>query len=435
MTGPDVVVAARSGTTSRGAAGPATAPPSRHARPVDRGVERLLTVGVVLVVVLQRLAVPVGPDGISAMLPLGYVLLGLLLLRRAVEPDALRTVFFVVASGACAVMAWTAMWRSERPAMTSFLLLLAVYVPWLFRLRGVTPQHALAIRLGRVYVRLMCLSAVVAIGQLAGQVSGSWTFEDLLADVVPGQYLLGDYNTVTTIAYGSPTVKSQAFVFLEPSFLSQYLALAVVVAVLLRAPVWQPLLLAAGMVTTFSGTGIVLLVAGAVLIVLRSLRSLRPTLLATGALAVVVLLSTPWAAPLTDRSQEASESTSSWSLRFVLPYQEVAAGIAEVPRRYLTGAGPGTAERLLESDKQGAGLAVVYPVVPKLVFEYGLLAGLLFACFWLITLVRHPPWPVVPGCLVVMLGLLSGSLLQPTTAMFAWLFSAVLAHEMAPSRE
>jgi hypothetical protein len=311
----------------------------------------------------------------------------------------------------------------------SFVLLVTAYVPWLFRLRGPRRSHHTTLQMGRLFVRLMTVAAAVALAQQVAQRAGGWRFQDYLADLVPEQFLLGDYNTVIPIQYGSPIVKSQAFVFLEPSFLSQYLALGIVVAVLIRAPLWQPLLMGVGMVTTFSGTGIVLLIAGGVLILLRSPRSLRPTLVAGVVLTGGLLLSTSLVAPLADRTQEKSDSTSSWSLRFVVPYREVAHGLAEAPERYLVGAGPGTSERLLENDKQGAGLAVVYPVAPKLAFEYGLPAGLLFLVFWLVALLRRASMPVLPGALVVMLGALSGSLLQPHTLVLAWLLSLVLAHE------
>jgi hypothetical protein len=126
---------------------------------------------------------------------------------------------------------------------------------------------------------------------------------------------------------------------------------------------------------------------------------------------------------------EAGSSGSSLSLRFVEPYAQVAAGLADEPARYLVGAGPGSAERLLENDRQGAGQAVVYTIVPKVYFEYGLLAGSAFLAFLGLALFRRPPSPVVPGSLVIMLGLLSGSLLQPHTLLVAWLLTVVWGRE------
>ena len=128
----------------------------------------------------------------------------------------------------------------------------------------------------------------------------------------------------------------------------------------------------------------------------------------------------------------ASNSASSLSLRFVLPYDQVAQGLSEDPGRYLVGAGPGSAERLLENARQGTGLAVVYTIAPKVIFEYGVPAGVLFLIFLGCCLFRGPPHRVVPGALVVMLGLLSGSLLQPHTLLVAWLLSVVWSRDPVP---
>jgi hypothetical protein len=107
----------------------------------------------------------------------------------------------------------------------------------------------------------------------------------------------------------------------------------------------------------------------------------------------------------------------------VAPYQQVLAGLADDPVRYVTGAGPGNAERLLASARAGGGADVLSSVVPKLTFEYGVLAGGLVVLFLLVGTLSRAPWRVVPGTVVVMVFFLSGALLQPQTTFLAWLFT------------
>lgn len=389
----------------------------------------VICVGLALCVLLQRVAVPVGEDGISCILVLGYAVLGVLLLLDLVEHDRRRAQLYLFACAACGLAAWSGTWAGRPVAFMSFLLLVVVYVPWVFRLRPHAGTPDTTWRVVRFFVRMMVFFAAVSVGQQAAQLSGAWTFQDYLADLLPAQFLLGDYNTVIPTEYGSPVIKSQAFVFLEPSFLCQFLALGILAGLLVRAPLWQLGLMGLGMVATYSGTGILLLAVGAGILVLRAPSSLRPKVVLATAAALLLVLSSPLAAPLLERSEETADATSSWSLRFVLPYQEVAKGLQEAPHRYLTGAGPGTSERLLESDKEGAGLAVVYPVAPKLIFEYGLPAGGLFLVFWFVALLRGACLRVLPGALVFMLAVLSGSLLQPSTIVLAWLLSCVFADD------
>ncbi|WKN48586.1 hypothetical protein [Nocardioides sp. Arc9.136] len=390
---------------------------------------RVICTGLLLSVLLQRVAVPVGEDGISVVLVLGYAVLGVLLLLGLVEPDRRRAQLYVLACAACGVAAWSATWTARPLATMSYLLLVVVYVPWVFRLRPGAGTPETTWRVVRFFVRMMVFFGAVSVGQQAAQLSGAWTFQDYLAEVLPPELVLGDYNAVIPVEYASPVMKSQAFVFLEPSFLCQFLALGVLAALLVRAPLWQPFLMCLGMLATYSGTGIFLLAVGGVILLLRSPSSVRPRLVAAAAAVVVLVLSSPLAAPLLERSEETRDSTSSWSLRFVLPYEEVAKGLRDAPVRYLTGAGPGASERLLENDKQGAGLAVVYPVVPKVVFEYGVPAGGLFLAFWFVALLRGAWLRVLPGALVFMLAVLSGSLLQPSTIVLAWLLSCVFADD------
>jgi hypothetical protein len=58
-------------------------------------------------------------------------------------------------------------------------------------------------------------------------------------------------------------------------------------------------------------------------------------------------------------------------------------------------------------------------------FEYGLVAAFLFIAFLLISIMRGPPLPVLPTCIVIMIFFLSGSLLQPHTIILAWLLTSV----------
>jgi hypothetical protein len=181
------------------------------------------------------------------------------------------------------------------------------------------------------------------------------------------------------------------------------------------------------MFCTYSGTGIVLFAVGLMVVLVRAPRAIRPSMVAIGAVGIAALLLSPYAEPLLDRTDEASDSSSSLSLRFVAPYQQVASGLEQEPWRYLIGSGPGASERVLESARDGSGLAVVYTIIPKVIFEYGFLAGSLFLTFLAVALFRRPPAPIVPLALAVMLALLSGSLLQPHTILLAWLLSAVWA--------
>lgn len=388
----------------------------------------VLGVALVLGIALQRFALPLGADGISLTLPIGLLCVSVLVLSGGLVHDTTRVILFAAAAAACGLATWLVTMQSGEASVNSYLLLVVVYLPWLFRVPDAKGRASGASWLSGLFVKIMVVFALVSIAQMASQVAGIWRYQDPL-EQVPKRLLLADYNTTIPIEYLSPIMKSQGFLFLEPSFLSQCLAVAILVGVMRRVALWQLVVCGLAMVCTYSGTGMVLLVAGLIVILVRSPRQIRPSMIALAALGVVALLLSPFAAPLLARSSEVSDSTSSLSLRFVEPYLQVAQGLAASPDRYLIGAGSGTAERLLENDREGSGMAVVYTVAPKLLFEYGMVAGSSFLMFFLVALLRRGPFRVIPGSVVVMLGFLSGSLLQPHSLLLAWLLTAVWARE------
>jgi hypothetical protein len=154
---------------------------------------------------------------------------------------------------------------------------------------------------------------------------------------------------------------------------------------------------------------------------------------AAGVVGLVLVFSTPAAGLLLERRFETARPGTSGYARFVQPYTETARGLADSPTRYVVGAGPGSADRLLESQRSG-GTPVVYPVLPKLAFEYGLAVALVFAAFLLTALLRGAVSPVLASGLGVMVFVLSGSLVQPHTTMLAWILGALGSRVQGPGQ-
>jgi hypothetical protein len=383
---------------------------------------KIVAVLVVLLVLTMRLAVPVGPSGTSVALPLTYALIGLLWLRRRLVIDGLRVELLGVAIAACLITTAAVALQTQPFSQPSLLLLLVIYLPWVLRVGGDAGRE-LVEHAGRVFVRVMLVVAAAGTAQFAGQLAGAWQYEDYLADILPPGLLIAGYNTSIPVMFGSSMYKSNGFVLLEPSFLSQYCALAVIVGLMLGIRAWQVLLLLSGLVSAVSGTGLVLLAVGLVLILVRARRRIRPGHVVAAGLAAALLFLSPAATLLLDRSDEVSQQGSSGNARFLQPYLEAAAGLEADHQRYAVGAGPGSAERLLESARDGIGYPVLYSPLPKLVFEYGLVAGGLFLMFILLSMFDGAPWPVVPATLIVMTLFLSGGLLQAQTAYLAWLLT------------
>ncbi len=391
-------------------------------------VLRVLQTLLVVTILGQRILVPIGELPVSLTLIAAFIALVLARLRGGIQYNRVRSELYIAAGAVIALCAWFTSWRGDNISMNSMMLLLVIYLPWVF---CVSPQFLdLMQPLLRTFVRLMVGIAVVGAGQMVAQVALGWKYEDYMAewlgDPLAELWLDQGYNTNNPISFTNPVIKANSFVFLEPSFLCQFCALALIISLLLRAPAWQPLILGIGMAATLSGTGILLLALGIALLFVLVPNRIRPSYLVAGIVGLAIVFSTPAADILLDRRDETSRSGSSGSLRFVQPYTEVTKGLAEDPSRYVVGAGPGASDRLLESSaKDDQGEAVVYGIAPKMAFEYGFVAAVLFVAFLLVSILRGPPLPVLPTSVIFMIFFLSGSLLQPPTIVLAWLLTSI----------
>jgi hypothetical protein len=387
---------------------------------------------VVSLVLLQRIGVPAGEEPVSVAIVLAYAFVGVSWSARLLTVSRLRAGLFTIAVSAVLLTTAAVSWRGWGAdfSMSSLWLLVVVYVPWVMRVRD--PHGAAVVaRAGHTFIWTMVVVAALGVAQLTSQFIGLWTWTDYLGEFVPGEYLVPGYNFANELTYGNPVRKATGFVLAEPSFLSQFCALAILVGIMLRVRTWKLLVLAAGLGSAVSGTGLVLLAAGGVLLLLRAPRRLRIGYVLAAALVPVVVLRSPLSVFFTAREDELTNENSSGYSRFVAPFDEVWNGFLEEPIRFLVGNGPGSVTRVLLSLDNG-GVDVNYSVLPKLAFEYGIVAGGLFALFLVLALVDRAPWRVVPAALVVMVFLLSGALLQPQTAYLAWLLSGIGASDRAP---
>jgi hypothetical protein len=385
----------------------------------------MLKVMVTAAVVLQRFAVPVGDEQVSFVFVVEVLLLGVFLVRGLLVIERNRTLLYLVAAAACLAAATLAADRGDESSLLSLLLLLAIYAPFCFTL---TPSlRSLYRPVLQFFVTLMSVIAVIALVQMLLQLAG-WRYEDLLLANAPEELLLEGYNTSYPVQYGSAIIKSNAFIFLEPSFLSQFLALAFIIELTLEARLWRLVLLLGALLTTLSGTGVILLAFGIAFVLLKRTGITPVRVLVPLVVAVGVLLATPVGTLFNTRvAEERGDATSSTNARFIEPYKRVYDDLSGSVEHLVIGGGPGSAQRDADDLFVRRDLALLYPVVPKLMFEYGLFAGFLFAGFIAFAFLNRTPSLVVASAALLMQFFLSGGLLQPHTVYLCYILTSLFA--------
>jgi hypothetical protein len=413
---------------------PAPAAAASPDAPVSRFDLRLVSLLVVLVLLTQRIGIDVGGTAVSLAIPLAYAFVGICLVRHLLVVSRMRAALLGAGLAACLLATAAVSWRGEpssQYSLQSLFLLIVVYLPWVLRVRG-TQGAAVVERAARTFLATMLVIATAGMGQIAAQLAGVWEWRDYLQEALPPSMYIPQYNFDNELGYGVGVFKGTGFVLLEPSFLSQYCALAIIIGIVLRVRAWKLLVLIGGLSAAVSGTGLLLLAAGGLLLLLRAPRMIRPGYVLAGVALPAFLFLTPLGAFLIARQSEFSTEGTSGNQRFVAPYQAAWDGLLADPVRFLVGAGPGSVERVIPGERVGYnGTDVLYSIVPKLAFEYGVVAAGLVILFLVLATVDRAPWRVVPASLVIMTFALSGALLQPQTAVLVWLLAGIGATSVA----
>lgn len=370
-------------------------------------------------VLTQRLALPGGLVPLLLPLILAWCLYGLL--SGLLEFHRIRTNLYLLAAGLTAGIALAQQLLVSDPlvSLTSWGLFMTVWAPATLRLTN--RSRAVVRRAFEGSVRVGVVLASACLIMLGSQYLGLG-YVDYLARVVPSPFLVQGYVITYPLQYDSPIYRANAWIGLEPSVISLQLGVCLVLALLVRASLPTLLVLIAGMVTTASGSGIfVVVIAGVVALMTPMRRQLVRYPLAIGAAAIALLL-TPSGSLILSRVREFAYADSSTSLRAVEPYRLLWPTWTADPAMVLFGRGAGSSQALISATNR-PGLLVPSPV--KVLFDYGVIAGLVLAIFLVYCYYGAPSlalaaglfgssWLLQPGTTTVVL-------VVPTLLFVTWL--------------
>jgi hypothetical protein len=201
---------------------------------------------------------------------------------------------------------------------------------------------------------------------------------------VPAEWRTQRYNNIIPLHWGATVYKANGVVMLEPSDFSQLCAIGIINELSTKARLVRLAVLGAGLLTSYSGTGLVVLaVALPAFVMLQR----RWSLILYGVLAVSVLML--FAEPLhldviSSRAHEFESSDSSGYARFVAWRHLFAARVWTDPLATWLGHGAGSFAAA------SADYGAAEMVFSKILFEFGLLGGLTYFAFILWCLMRAP---------------------------------------------
>ncbi len=276
----------------------------------------------------------------------------------------------------------------------------------------------------RFYSNMALVIVGLEIAQHMIQLTAGWSYWPNLDKLLPANVLIPNYNYIQPIVWNLPYMKPNAVFFLEVSYLSQYIAIALIIEILLFQRIWRMILFGGAMLASFAGTGLLLILLTAPVLLLGTTR-LRTAITITAVMVTLALIASElgWFDLISHRLDEFQRGGTSANMRFIEPLNRVLQAIS-APGGVYSGIGPGLIEK--------AGNFQWWPIT-KAVVEYGLIAGVLFYVFFTYTLFDSPPSLRFAICLFVWFTL-EGSLLTAINPISCVLFSTMFALERRAGR-
>ncbi|MGG1479478.1 hypothetical protein ABE402_00835 [Bacillus smithii] len=366
---------------------------------------------VIFLTIGQRLVIKVSGFQVPIVLILLYITLVIFTIDRRVKISLTKLSLFTLAIGILALSALAA--NSNYPPYSLFYLIL-IYLPFIFIYKG---SEDLYIPVLSFYQKVMVFITCLGIVQFTLPFVGI-PYNDIWG-YLPSSIVATGYNTYYPIEYGSPIYKSNGMVLLEPSFFSQFLAMAIILEALYFKKIWRIALYLTGIIISFSGTGLLLLGVFLIIYILKQGWKTKLFVIGTMCLLFFALKDTYYAQVLIGRVGEFSmHSNSSANFRFISPYVAIENVGMLSKDVYLFGLGPGMADRAsipyISADTN-------YPVLSKLIIEYGVISCFAFLVFVLHCFYTGARSKTLFVAIFMMYALLSGSLLQPQTVYFLFI--------------
>jgi hypothetical protein len=375
---------------------------------------------------LQRFAIPAGDtQQLAVVFVIGYLVSGYLLLRgRLIVSPGLMVAY----CAAMALITLSFVFSDILPSMMSYFFLLSIYLLYMFKLRYREGcfEHAVD-----AFLNFMLIAAIIGIAQFAGQfvVDRDLVFP-IDAFLPPAILFTETFNVIIPLTYESAIMKSNGVFFLEPSFFSQFLALAIVAELTMRQRMRRLLIYGTALLVSYSGTGLGLVV---LLLPWILYRRGNVQLLVWGMIGLGFLAIAGDALNLeifTKRLGEFEETQSSGFARFISPIFLIRDFLLDSAKNFFFGLGAGSIEEVMTASRFNDYLAHD-PTWIKLLIEYGFLAAVSLLAYVMLAMGHGNRHPVLFVAVMLTFLLLGGYLLN---GMMHILFVTLMAWHSDPAR-
>lgn len=323
---------------------------------------------------------PLAAASFGIALPLVFVMLAIGALQDRIRIHPQRFCFYCIM---LAALCLPQLLLAGRYSESSLLMLAALHFPYVLIVRDGSDysQHVL-----RIFLSIASLLAALALAQYFLQGILSTAFLYPIDSFVPVQFVVQGFNALGTIHYGSDVLRATGMFLLEPSFLTQFLAVAFIAEAITSRRLVRLALFTAGILVAHAGTGLLILLVCLPLVVVVHRRWDLLIYAAIGVAAIFALGELLNLDTMLNRVNEFSDPKSSGFARFVGGFYLFDQMLWPQPLRALFGYGAGAFMEYTHLFQR----EVADMPVTKMVFEFGLIGAVVYFAFLMSCLFSSP---------------------------------------------
>ncbi|WP_218042531.1 hypothetical protein [Steroidobacter gossypii] len=318
--------------------------------------------------------------GIGIALPLMMLVLAFGMINDCVRIEPKRLGFYCIT---LSVLILPQLLQAGTFSLNSLMMLALLHLPYvLVVMRG----DELAPKVLTFFLHIAKLLAVLGIAQYFLQPFIDKAFLYPIDNLIPQDFVVQGFNAQGTINYNSTQIRATGMFMLEPSFLSQYLAVAIIAESVTTRRLWPLGLYALGIIASHAGTGMLILLICMPFVVLFHRRW---DLLALGVLGVAGLFAFGELLNLdfiANRAGEFDDPNSSGFARFVGGFYMFDQMLWPDFKRALFGYGAGA----FMDYAHLFNIEVADMPMTKMMFEFGLVGAFTYFAFIATSLFASP---------------------------------------------
>lgn len=277
----------------------------------------------------------------------------------------------------------------------SILLIVAMYVPFILYVEVNEKTHHAALK---IFLNVMIgFSAIVFVQQVV-QIVASPQLWPNMDRIIGEDYRVPGYVYIQPIRYGMRLMKPNGVFFLEVSLLSQWIAIALALELVYFQRLWRLVFYTLALLACFAGTGILLILLCAPLLLGRLSLRTTGTVMVVILIGIVFSLKIHWLDNVQQRLGEYQTQGASANHRFIEP-AKILIDLTTRSDALFEGSGPGSGQKTEQA---------MWWASTKLAFEYGFATAFAFVAYIGVLLFHKAPSKRIAFTMFVFFNIMGG---------------------------